>query len=123
MIWNRDISQAPQDRRLWLATKCEKVCVSRWNEKRGAWDGLATGEEPLAWQLYVVPTHPHFESDGGAVAEVKANGRLADHTRVEPPLSDRQYVEKIADRVIAERADGGLNIVTKHIFEDVGSGA
>lgn len=64
MTWNTNIQEAPQDRRVWLATKCERVSVTRWNEKRGAWDGLATGEEPIAWQSYVVPVHPNFIAPG-----------------------------------------------------------
>lgn len=40
------------------------------------------------------------ESDGGAIAAVKGNARLADHETVEPSPSDV--------------SDGGLNIVTKH---------
>jgi hypothetical protein len=60
-MWNHDITAAPLDRRLWLATRCDKVSVTRWNEKRGAWDGLATGEQPIAWQDYVVPVHPNLQ--------------------------------------------------------------
>jgi hypothetical protein len=104
MTWNHDITSAPLDRRLWLATKCEKVSVTRWNEKRGAWDGLATGEQPIAWQEYVVPVHPNHQSDVGAIAAVKGNARLANVTDVEPHASDL--------------------ITHKHVFlDDVGSGA
>jgi hypothetical protein len=124
--WNQDISTAPLDRRIWLATKCEKVSVTRWNEKRSAWDGLATGETPIAWQAYIVPTHPNFESDSGAAAFTGASPRTP--ACADTPLSDREYVERIADRVIAERSDLGLNIVTKHsaislpVLDDVGGG-
>ncbi|NTF54877.1 hypothetical protein G6L12_08215 [Agrobacterium rhizogenes] len=119
--WNFDLTSAPLDRRIWISTKCEKVSVTRWNEKRSAWDGLATGETPIAWQPYVVPTHPNFVSDGGASAQADVRGLAS--AKAAAPLSDREYVEKIADRVIAERSDLGLNIVTKHICDDVGGGA
>ncbi|NTG00071.1 hypothetical protein G6L30_08045 [Agrobacterium rhizogenes] len=121
MSWNHDLTSAPLDRRIWISTKCEKVSVTRWNEKRSAWDGLATGETPIAWQLYIVPTHPHFESDSGAAAFADASPRTS--ACADAPPSDSEYVERISDRVIAERSDLGLNIVTKHIFDDVGGGA
>ena len=57
-VWNYDITAAGLDRRLWLATQCGKVTVSRWSDKRKAWEGLATGEKPIAWQAYTVPSHP-----------------------------------------------------------------
>lgn len=66
--WNYDIGLALRDRRLWLATKCGKLSVTRWNEKRGAWDGLAAGEQPIAWQAYVVPAHPHASNAEGIAA-------------------------------------------------------
>ncbi|NTJ46871.1 hypothetical protein G6K93_07565 [Agrobacterium rhizogenes] len=126
MSWNFDLAAAPLDRRIWLATKCDKVSVTRWNEKRVAWDGLATGETPIAWQPYIVPTHPNFESASGASAQADVRGLAS--AKAAAPLSDREYVERIADRVISERSDLGLNIVTKHseislpVLDDVGGG-
>jgi hypothetical protein len=47
---------------VWLATKCGKVLHSRWIPASGSqparWSGLATGEQPLAWQAYVIPEFP-----------------------------------------------------------------
>jgi hypothetical protein len=93
---------------IWLATKCGKVSRSYWIPESGKtparWSGLATREEPVAWQAYIVPEHPHHQSDVGAFAAVKGKARLASAESVEPPAS-------------------GL-IVHKHIFlDDCGSGA
>lgn len=93
MSWNLNLSEAPLDRRLWLATKCETVSVTRWNEKRGAWDGLASSEHPIAWQVYVVPVHPNFQSDAGEVAAVKGKARLANATSVEPSASGLVFLD------------------------------
>jgi hypothetical protein len=90
-MWNHDISAAPRDRRLWLATKCAKVSVSQWNEKRGSWDGLATGEQPIAWQPYDTPEHPFTQSDAGAFAAVNGKAGLANATSVEPSASDAPH--------------------------------
>ncbi|MBM7046321.1 hypothetical protein [Rhizobium lusitanum] len=122
MIWSLDLTAAPLDRRIWLATRCEKVSVTRWNEKRGAWDGLATGETPIAWQLYVVPTHPHFQSDSGANAAFGAAGPSPEKACA--PLSDHEYVERIGDRVIAERkiADAAADLVAHLGINDCGGG-
>lgn len=60
--WRFDVDAAPRDRRLWLATKCGKLSVTRWSEKRSAWEGLADREQPIAWQAYVMPTHPHVSN-------------------------------------------------------------
>jgi hypothetical protein len=89
-MWNFDISDAPRGKivqrtvkvkdkdvtsdvfkpdRLILATKCGKVTTSEyiprhqraggiWVEAR--WEFLATGEEPVAWQVW--PEHPHAEA-------------------------------------------------------------
>lgn len=60
MTWNLNLSEAPQDRDLWLASKCGKVIKAGWDKKRGQWAGFATnGAPPIAWQPYVVPLHPH----------------------------------------------------------------
>lgn len=89
MTWNFDISTAPKgkmvatERQLkddkvsvvehfvpdpvWLATKCGKVLRSYWLPEAGKnparWSGLATGEQPVAWQPFVVPAHPWSISD------------------------------------------------------------
>lgn len=103
MTWNRDISAAPRDCDLWLATKCGKVIKSHWHDKFGSgrWVGLATREEPVAWMDYVVPEHPFNQSDVGAFAAVTGKAQLASADSAEPSAS-------------------GL-IVHKHIFlDDVG---
>ena len=88
--WSFDISAAPRGRIvnstrtfgtktsnhsefvpdiLWLATKFGKVSRSYWipeaGKNPGRWSGLATGEQPVAWQPFVVPTHPNSVSDLG----------------------------------------------------------
>jgi len=81
--WNFDISEAPQGRhsvstyksrsggtiersdfvpeKVWGATKCGKVGVTYLLES-GRWSGYATGEKPIAWMPYEVPTHPDYGS-------------------------------------------------------------
>ncbi|WP_105436384.1 hypothetical protein [Neorhizobium tomejilense] len=60
MSWNHDITSAPRDRKLWLASECGAVVgPTTWDKKREQWAGFATrGKPPLAWQLYIVPEHP-----------------------------------------------------------------
>lgn len=59
-MWNLNLSEAPRDIDLWLASKCGKVIKAGWDKKRGQWAGFATnGAAPIAWQPYVVPLHPH----------------------------------------------------------------
>lgn len=59
-MWNLNLSEAPRDIDLWLASKCGKVIKAGWDKKRGQWAGFATsGAPPIAWQPYVVPIHPH----------------------------------------------------------------
>lgn len=106
MTWNQNVSEAPTDRDLWLATKCGKVIKTHWHDKFGSgrWVGLATREQSVAWQEFVTPSHPFNQSDVGAVAAVTGKAQLANAESVEPPAS-------------------GL-IVHKHIFlDDCGSGA
>ncbi|MDP9809390.1 hypothetical protein J2W42_002238 [Rhizobium tibeticum] len=105
-MWNHDISTAPRDRDLWLATKCGKVIKSHWIEKfgPGRWVGLGTKEQPIAWQLFVTPEYPNHQSEAGAFAAVNGKAGLANATSVEPSASEL--------------------IVHKHEFlDDVGSGA
>lgn len=60
MTWNLNISEAPRDADLWLASRCGKVIKAGWDKKRGQWAGFATnGAPPVAWQPFVVPLHPH----------------------------------------------------------------
>lgn len=58
--WNFDMSQAPRDRPIWLASATGKEIVTRsqWSEKRNAWEGFADREQPMAWAEYIVPLHP-----------------------------------------------------------------
>lgn len=56
--WSFDFNAAPRDGRIWLATKCGKVSVTKWDDKRDQWAGLAAREAPVAWQPYIVPAHP-----------------------------------------------------------------
>ena len=59
---------------LWIAAKCGKVLRSYWipeaGKNPGRWSGLATGEQPIAWQPYVVPAHPTQESPRKAAEAV-----------------------------------------------------
>lgn len=60
-MWNHNLSAAPQDAPVWLASKCGKVIKSAWIDGKGApgrWAGLATKEQPVAWQPFVMPAHP-----------------------------------------------------------------
>lgn len=60
MTWNFDMTSAPLDQKLWLASVCGKVIPTSWDKKRGQWAGFATnGTPPVAWQPYVVPAHPN----------------------------------------------------------------
>lgn len=80
-MWNFDISKAPRGSyviknrkfgaspadtkvfrpdRLILATKCGKVTTSQYIPDEKRWEFLATGEEPVAWQVW--PDHPHAEA-------------------------------------------------------------
>lgn len=57
--WNPNLSEAPLDCRIWLASECGKVIPTYWDKKRNQWAGFATnGKPPIAWQPYVVPEHP-----------------------------------------------------------------
>jgi hypothetical protein len=77
MTWNFDISAAPRGKtvqrdrkvgdkdttvsvfvpeRVILATKCGVVTASQYLPKESRWEALATGEQPIAWQLW--PKHP-----------------------------------------------------------------
>ena len=50
--------------RVWAANKDDKVYSTYWiepsnHEPKGRWSGWSAGDEPIAWQPYVVPLHPH----------------------------------------------------------------
>lgn len=80
--WNFDISKAPRGRyviqnrkfgkgqadtrvfepdRVILATKCGQVIPSRYLPEAKRWEGLATGERPVAWQVW--PEHPNAAAE------------------------------------------------------------
>lgn len=92
MTWNHDMSTAPlgtevtvtrqvtvdgkkQDRQfrehhiapVWLATADGKVHRSYWipamKTSKGRWAGFAEGEQPIAWQDFIVPAHPGLVSE------------------------------------------------------------
>jgi hypothetical protein len=80
--WNTDISKAPRgayqvknrkfgsthaDSKVFradkviLATKCGQVTMSRYLPEAKRFEGLATGEQPVAWMPWApgeLPTHP-----------------------------------------------------------------
>jgi hypothetical protein len=77
MTWNHNIKAAPhsksqrrvisttkgerayneiQHEYLILETKCGKVLKSYWIPDEERWAGLATGEEPIAWQEWPKPS-------------------------------------------------------------------
>jgi len=63
MAWNHDLTTAPQDAPIWLATACGKVIKSYWvapvKKEAGRWAGVGA---PIAWQPFIVPEHPGFIS-------------------------------------------------------------
>jgi hypothetical protein len=91
--WNHDVASAPRGTtfkrnkivgkniheieefipdHVWIATKCQKVLKSCFIPQAGKtpsrWSGLATGEEPVAWQAFVVPVHPYASKPEGIAA-------------------------------------------------------
>ena len=106
MSWNRDITQAPLGKTapverltkaadgnvkmtaidtfapdwLWLATDCGKVLKSHWipgdDKRKGRWLNLATGEQPVAWQPYVIPAHPDTLTDEAKLRRSQALDEL-----------------------------------------------
>ena len=85
MNWNRDMATAPKGEMetttrtvkgkdgpiqkeykehrpapIWLLTKCKKVIQTYWVPNRSQWAGLATGEDPVAWQPFVKPEVPEW---------------------------------------------------------------
>ena len=118
MTWSSDLITAPRDADLWLATKCGKVIKSHWHDKFGSgrWVGLATREEPVAWQAYVVPEHPFTEAD----AAISRPGIAS---------LDRPEIANRSDKEAPEAdASGGMqDEITIHpaalFLDDCGSGA
>jgi hypothetical protein len=120
MTWNTDITSAPRDAELWLATKCGKVIKTHWHDKFGSgrWVGLATREEPVAWQMFVVPDHP-FASIGGGEPQAQS-----------PVLADRANAggSHVTDGEKAQPDSAGGRVVSspdlivhRHVFlDDVG---
>lgn len=84
--WNHDLTTAPREGRLWLATKCGKVFISYFianakDKTQGRWAGLATGEKPIAWHQFVTPpTHPTMAErlDAAATEAINNLGLVAD---------------------------------------------
>ncbi|MBM7044107.1 hypothetical protein [Rhizobium lusitanum] len=148
MIWSHDLTAAPLGTQVsvtrtvkgvekqiiehhvapvWLATADGKVHRSYWipetKTSEGRWAGFTVGSnEPIAWQLYVVPTHPNHQSDSGVAAAFGAAGPSPEKACA--PLSDHEYVERIGDRVIAERkiADAAADLVAHLGINDCGGG-
>ncbi len=56
-MWNKNIDEAPRDRRVWLASVCGKVIPTYWVDSRKNWAGFQN-TPPVAWTEYVVPKHP-----------------------------------------------------------------
>lgn len=88
MTWNHDMSTAPLGKEVtvtrivkgeerqfrehhiapvWLATADGKVHRSYWipamKTSKGRWAGFAEGEQPIAWQHFIVPVHPGLASE------------------------------------------------------------
>jgi hypothetical protein len=139
-IWNSDLSTAPRgktvthERRVgdkiheirdfvpdfvWLATKCGKVLRSYWipenGKNPGRWAGLATGEQPLAWQPYNVPEHPDHTNTDAAISGHRFDG---------PQAANRSE-----DEALRGMASGGvqdecaIHPANHFILDDCGSGA
>jgi hypothetical protein len=53
---------------IWAASKCGKVLKTHWlpetDKRKGRWNSFNEGEQPVAWQHFVVPVHPHFSVKG-----------------------------------------------------------
>ncbi len=99
-MWDHDLSRAPRDKPVWLATKCKKVIRSYWVRNTridvARWAGLGTKEAPIAWQPYIVPEHPFASATTSEDALTKAP------TNVSLPVDERS----------GERANAGGDHVT-----------
>lgn len=117
MTWNLNVSEAPTDKDLWLATKCGKVIKSHWHDKFGSgrWVGLATREQPVAWQEFVTPVHPFTETDA-AISRPASLGRPEIENR-----SDQEAPE--ADASGGMQDEIAIHPATPFIVDDCGSGA
>jgi hypothetical protein len=115
-IWNSELSTAPRDCKLWLATKCGKVSLTYWDKKREAWSGMKAGEQPLAWQPYIVPEHPDHTNTDAAIS----GHRLA-------LLDGPQAANRSEDEALRGMASGGvqdecaIHPANHFILDDVGS--
>lgn len=85
--WNTDISAAPRDCRVWLASECGKVSPTYWNEKRKAWSGFGDKEQPVAWYPYFVPKHP-FEMDRSTEGSLETGSEEAENARKAVPETE-----------------------------------
>lgn len=141
MTWNHDITAAPRGKTvhserkvgdrihqisdfvpdyIWAATQCDKVLKSYWippaGKNAGRWSGFANGEQPIAWQHFVVPEHPFQESPRKAAEAVAERSASSDAT-VASGLVEADKAEAVAgglgqpEMIPALTAqDGGVNV-------------
>lgn len=60
LLWNFNITEAPHDRKIIIATDSDKVFSSRWLKKEERWEGFCKGRNPDAWMPW--PDHPNAEA-------------------------------------------------------------
>lgn len=132
--WNFDLTQAPRDKPVWLATKCKKVLRSYYVRKTVCdperWAGLGTKEAPIAWQPYIVPEHPFAAAtQGEAAATAPTNVSLpVDERSGERANAGGDNVTGVenAHQISAGElvSNSSAPILHKHMFlDDVGGGA
>jgi len=152
MTWSFEISTAPKGRNItvmrtarskdgvtrfpveefepdhvWLATKCGKVLKSYWipetAKNEGRWAGLGTKEQPVAWQLYVVPAHPNSVSDLGLNIVTKhteiSNSKTAAATDIPEARTPLGHIKAVTGKSGA----GAVESVCPASIDDVGGGA
>ncbi len=131
-MWNHDISSAPRDSDIWLATKCGKVIKSYWIEKfgPGRWAGLGTKEQPIAWQAFVVPAHPsqaETSRQTSPVVETESARRGAGASKVvcpafeQPPSHTDAFAEVKAKSRLANAESVEPSVCDFPQIDDVGS--
>jgi len=123
MTWSFDITSGPLNDEVWLATKCGKVIRSYWLDKTGRWAGLGTKEQPVAWQLYVVPAHPNSVSDLGLNIVTKhteiSNSKTAAATDIPEARTPLGHIKAVTGKSGA----GAVESVCPASIDDVGGGA
>jgi hypothetical protein len=70
VVKNRKFGNTPADTkkfepdRVVLATKCGQVLLSQYLPDAKRWEGLATGEQPVAWHPFdgALPAYPQMEA-------------------------------------------------------------